>query len=111
MQKLLVGDEVACWQVSLWNFLRYNVAGGGDSALYGTESATFYLRNGALNLNIALPLALLAPFVMLARAGRKTGWLCNITKCTTPLLVIAGCFQVSLLLPSPKPFLQNRQKI
>ncbi len=50
-------------QVSLWNFVRYNVVGGGDSALYGTESATYYLRNGLLNLNVALPLALVAPLL------------------------------------------------
>ena len=41
--------------------MRYNVIGGGDSALYGTESATYYLRNGLLNLNVVLPLAFSAP--------------------------------------------------
>jgi len=38
----------------------YNVAGGGDSALYGIEPAGFYLRNGANQLAAALPLAVLA---------------------------------------------------
>ena len=46
---------------------------GGDSALYGTESASYYLRNGVLNLNVALPLALVAPllpaFWAFSRAG------------------------------------------
>ena len=53
--------------------MRYNVAGGGDSALYGTESATFYLRNGVLNLNMALPLALTAPLLPALWAFSKTG--------------------------------------
>ncbi len=48
-----------CTQVSLWNFLVYNVAGGGDSALYGVEGRDFYLRNGANQLVSVLPLALL----------------------------------------------------
>ncbi len=46
-------------QASLWNFVVYNVAGGGDSALYGVEPAGFYLRNGANQLAAALPLAVL----------------------------------------------------
>jgi hypothetical protein len=56
-------------QVSLLNFLRYNVGGGGDSALYGTEGAGFYLRSGALALNLALPLAAAAPLALLLRRG------------------------------------------
>ena len=44
---------------SVANFLRYNVVGGGDSALYGTEGPWFYLHNGLLNLNVVLPLGLL----------------------------------------------------
>lgn len=55
-------------QVSAWNFFRYNVVGGGDSALYGVEGPLFYLRNGVLNLNLALPLALALPALMAARA-------------------------------------------
>ena len=63
-----------CVQVSLWNFVKYNVVGGGDSALYGTESVTYYLRNGMLNLNVALPLALTAPLLpaLWAVSGRGT---------------------------------------
>ena len=60
-------------QVSLWNFVRYNVIGGGDSALYGVESPTFYLHNGALNLNVALPLALAAPAVLFFWSSRQAG--------------------------------------
>lgn len=59
--------------MSLWNFIKYNVVGGGDSALYGTESATYYLRNGLLNLNIALPLALLAPVLVAFGAWQSKG--------------------------------------
>ena len=56
-------------QVTLWNFLEYNVAGGGKSARFGTEPAAFYLLNGGLNFNAALPLALLSPALfVLARA-------------------------------------------
>ena len=61
-------------QCSLWNFLRYNVVGGGDSALYGVEAADFYLRNGLNNLNLVLPLALAYPLLaglhLLHLAGR-----------------------------------------
>lgn len=42
---------------SLYNFLMYNVFGSGDSSLYGTEDATFYVRNGLNNLNVLLPLS------------------------------------------------------
>ena len=49
--------------MSILNFLHYNVKGGGDSALYGVEPATFYLRNGLNNLNLVLPLGLAYPAV------------------------------------------------
>lgn len=39
-------------QASLWNFVRYNVVGGGDSALYGVEDASFYLRNALNNFQV-----------------------------------------------------------
>ena len=53
-------------QVSLLNFVRYNVSGGGDSSLYGVESVTYYLRNGANQLNTVLPLALIGfPLLLL----------------------------------------------
>lgn len=57
------------WTVSLWNFVRYNVVGGGDSALYGIEGPLFYLVNGALNLNGALLAALAAPLVLASAAA------------------------------------------
>ncbi|CAG9463934.1 unnamed protein product [Pedinophyceae sp. YPF-701] len=55
------------------NFLKYNVAGGGDSSLYGVESWTFYLRNGLLNLGPVLPAALLMP-VAAACCALLRGW-------------------------------------
>ncbi len=65
-------------QVTLWNFVRYNVVGGGDSSLYGVESSTFYLRNAFTNLNFVLPLALVAPLsallLMLQRRGGFPKW-------------------------------------
>ena len=64
------GDNV---QVTLWNFLKYNVAGGGDSSLYGVESGTFYLRNALTNLNLVAPLALLVPLSALFLMSQKRG--------------------------------------
>ena len=59
--------------MTLWNFLKYNVMGGGDSALYGVESSTFYLRNALTNLNLVLPLALLVPLSALFLMSNKRG--------------------------------------
>lgn len=84
--------------MSLWNFIHYNVVGGGDSALYGVESPTFYLRNGLLNLNVALPLALLAPALFFWRSGRKPGRLNRLT---------CGCCPFHIL-PSPCDSRQTR---
>ena len=61
-------------QVTLWNFLKYNVAGGGDSSLYGVESSTFYLRNALSNLNLVVPLALLVPLSALFLMSQRRGW-------------------------------------
>ena len=62
-------------QFSLWNFIKYNVFGGGDSALYGVESSSFYLRNGLNNLNLVLPLALAYPIVAMLDLFQVTGTL------------------------------------
>lgn len=48
--------------------MKYNVVGGGDSALYGVEPATFYLRNGFNNMQLLLPLALALPALAALRA-------------------------------------------
>lgn len=78
-------------QVSLLNFLRYNVAGGGDSALYGVEGPGFYLRSGALALNLALPLAAAAPLALLFRRGHSrpgAGAHVLLSKPSTPLFAL-----------------------
>ncbi|KAK9862164.1 hypothetical protein WJX84_007027 [Apatococcus fuscideae] len=71
------------WTVSLWNFLKYNVVGGGDSALYGVEPASYYVKNGALNLNVALALFCLYPLAVLLQLTRHSG--------TNVLLALAVC--------------------
>ena len=60
-------------QFSVWNFIRYNVIGGGDSALYGVEDSSFYMRNGANNLNLILVLGLAYPLVALLDVFQITG--------------------------------------
>lgn len=47
------------WTSSVFNLLVYNVLGGGESHLYGTEGASFYLRNAFNNFNFCFVLALL----------------------------------------------------
>lgn len=47
----------------MWNFIQYNVMGGGESALYGVENWSYYLRNGLNNFNIVFLLAALLPVV------------------------------------------------
>ncbi|KAJ2500632.1 mannosyltransferase [Coemansia sp. RSA 1972] len=48
--------------VAAWNQVAYNVLGqhNGSSTLYGTEPWYFYLKNGLLNANIVMGLALCA---------------------------------------------------
>ncbi|KAJ2909649.1 hypothetical protein GGI21_001671 [Coemansia aciculifera] len=47
--------------VAGWNQIAYNVLGyGGDSALFGTEPWHFYIKNGLLNANLVMVLALLS---------------------------------------------------
>ncbi|KAF6158311.1 hypothetical protein GIB67_022391 [Kingdonia uniflora] len=47
------------WTSSVFNLLIYNVMGGGESHLYGTEGPLYYLRNGLNNFNFCFILALL----------------------------------------------------
>ncbi|KAF9589139.1 hypothetical protein IFM89_019455 [Coptis chinensis] len=47
------------WTSSILNLLVYNVIGGGESHLYGTEGPLYYLRNGFNNFNGCFILALL----------------------------------------------------
>lgn len=69
-------------QISLVNFIQYNVVGGGESSLYGVEAWPFYFINGVLNFGIALPAALIfAPVALMGamnltstRITRRTLW-------------------------------------
>ncbi|KAI9086017.1 hypothetical protein K1719_032100 [Acacia pycnantha] len=47
------------WTSSVLNLLIYNVAGGGESHLYGIEEPSYYLRNGFNNFNFGFVLAML----------------------------------------------------
>jgi alpha-1,2-mannosyltransferase len=58
--------------MSLWNFVKYNVVGGGSSALYGVEPYTFYLKNGAVQMQVVMGLFLLMPLATAARAAAGT---------------------------------------
>ncbi|KQK03255.1 dol-P-Man:Man(6)GlcNAc(2)-PP-Dol alpha-1,2-mannosyltransferase [Brachypodium distachyon] len=58
------------WTSSVFNLLKYNVLGGGESHLYGTEGAMFYFKNAFNNFNFAFVLALLFLGVALS-AGKK----------------------------------------
>eukprot|EP01147_Barroeca_monosierra_P005163 gene5163-7013_t len=55
------------------NIISYNVISTDTSStLYGTESWTYYFLNGALNFNVAFPLALMAPiFMFLMRISKR----------------------------------------
>ncbi|KZV29698.1 Alg9-like mannosyltransferase family isoform 1 [Dorcoceras hygrometricum] len=57
------------WTSSVLNLLIYNVIGGGESHLYGTEGSTFYLRNGFNNFNLCFILALL--FIAILPIAKK----------------------------------------
>jgi len=65
LMPLAAADKVfyGSWKASLYNFLVYNVAGGGQSALYGVEGPLYYLRNGFNQLQFILPLSLILPLV------------------------------------------------
>ncbi|KAK9132088.1 hypothetical protein Scep_011616 [Stephania cephalantha] len=58
------------WTSSVFNLLVYNVVGGGESHLYGTEGPLYYLRNGFNNFNFCFVLALLF-LAMLPIAKKK----------------------------------------
>ena len=69
---MLLIPHVTCLftpQLPMLNLIRYNVAGGGDSALYGVEGPLFYLRNTFNAFNLALLLALVSPVVRASGAS------------------------------------------
>ena len=55
---------------SVVNLVRYNVA-GGKSDLYGVEGAGFYVKNLALNFQLAFALACAAPFAVSLAVATK----------------------------------------
>jgi len=57
------------WVVATFNILQYN-ARDGDDSLYGTEPVEYYLKNLALNLNVA---AVLGPFALIVCAFSAQG--------------------------------------
>jgi len=71
---LILADRAAYgrWTLSLANFLAYNVAGGGDSALYGVEPPSFYGRAALLGAGLCVPLASAQPLLTWA-AGLRGG--------------------------------------
>ncbi|PKU82316.1 dol-P-Man:Man(6)GlcNAc(2)-PP-Dol alpha-1,2-mannosyltransferase [Dendrobium catenatum] len=86
------------WTSSIFNLLKYNVLGGGESHLYGVESATYYLRNGFNNFNFSFILALL--FVALLPITLK--------KYTPDLLVVVSPIYIWLAFMSLQPHKEER---
>ena len=71
----MVTDRIfyGTWKASLWNFLVYNLAGGGKSALYGVEGPLYYLRNGFNQLQLVLPLSLIFPVAIVLAFAAAPG--------------------------------------
>lgn len=77
-------------QISVVNFLQYNVAGGGESALYGVEPASFYIFNGILNFGAAFPASVAFILVPILAASKLTSARTSARECTAmaPLYVM-----------------------
>lgn len=86
------------WTSSVVNLLIYNVLGGGESHLYGTEGPLFYLKNGFNNFNFGFVLALLF-IVMFPIAKRKY---------TKELFVVISPFYIWLAFMSLQPHKEER---
>ena len=76
----------------------YNVAGGGESHLYGTEGALYYLKNGFNNFNVSFVLALL--FLAVLPVVRK--------KFAPDLLVVVSPVYIWLAFMSLQPHKEER---
>ncbi|XP_022140430.1 dol-P-Man:Man(6)GlcNAc(2)-PP-Dol alpha-1,2-mannosyltransferase [Momordica charantia] len=83
---------------SVLNLLIYNVLGGGESHLYGTEGPLFYLRNGFNNFNVSFILALL--FLVILPISRK--------KYVPDLLVVISPVYIWLGFMSLQPHKEER---
>ncbi|KAL0328422.1 UNVERIFIED_CONTAM: Dol-P-Man:Man(6)GlcNAc(2)-PP-Dol alpha-1,2-mannosyltransferase [Sesamum calycinum] len=86
------------WTSSVLNLLIYNVLGGGESHLYGTEGPLFYLKNGFNNFNFCFILALL--FVVILPIAKK--------KYVPELLVIISPIYIWLAFMSLQPHKEER---
>lgn len=86
------------WTSSVLNLLIYNVLGGGESHLYGTEGPLFYLRNGFNNFNVCFVLALL--FLGILPISRK--------KYVPDLLVVISPIYIWLAFMSLQPHKEER---
>ncbi|XP_057795963.1 dol-P-Man:Man(6)GlcNAc(2)-PP-Dol alpha-1,2-mannosyltransferase [Salvia miltiorrhiza] len=86
------------WTSSVLNLLIYNVLGGGESHLYGTEGPLFYLKNGFNNFNFCFILALL--FIVILPIVKK--------KYAPDLLVIISPVYIWLAFMSLQPHKEER---
>ncbi|KAM7495397.1 hypothetical protein LguiB_030006 [Lonicera macranthoides] len=86
------------WTSSVINLMLYNVLGGGESHLYGTEGPLYYLRNGFNNFNISFALALL--FVGILPITRK--------KFAPDLLIVISPIYIWLAFMSLQPHKEER---
>ena len=86
------------WTSSVLNLFIYNVAGGGESHLYGTEGPLYYLRNGFNNFNFCFVLALL--FLGILPIARK--------KYVPDLLIVVSPVYIWLGFMSLQPHKEER---
>lgn len=86
------------WTSSVLNLLVYNVVGGGESHLYGTEGPLYYLRNGFNNFNFCFVLALL--FLTVLPFTRK--------KYTPDLVILIAPMYIWLAFMSLQPHKEER---
>lgn len=89
------------WTSSVLNLLLYNVVGGGESHLYGTEGVLYYLRNGFNNFNFCFVLALL--FLFMFPIMRK--------KYAPDLVVVVSPIFIWLAFMSLQPHKEERSDI
>lgn len=86
------------WTSSVLNLLIYNVVGGGQSHLYGTEGPLYYLRNGFNNFNLCFVLALL--FLAILPIAKK--------KYAPDLVVVVSPLYIWLAFMSVQPHKEER---
>lgn len=86
------------WTSSVFNLLVYNVLGGGESHLYGTEGPAFYLRNAFNNFNFCFIFAL--TFFAILPVARK--------KYFPHLLIVVSPMYIWLAFMSLQPHKEER---